>query len=177
MDLGSRYGSKLDGEKLEPRKYIPLSEGGKLQFGASTRIYTFGSAPPRKAKGGVEASSKGRVEASSKGGLQGRAAEGMARATAAEEEEDPMANYKDEEEESGSAGASKDQRKEARRLEKARRKELKAEMKAEEKQRKKALKKEKRSGKKVRGGLRKLLLSFLARLSTPFPLAGAQRGR
>ena len=34
MDLGSRYGTLLDGTKIEPKKYVPLEEGALLRLGA-----------------------------------------------------------------------------------------------------------------------------------------------
>ena len=34
MDLGSRYGTLLNGTKLEPKKYVPLEEGALLRLGA-----------------------------------------------------------------------------------------------------------------------------------------------
>ena len=34
MDLGSRYGTLLNGTKIEPKKYVPLQEGALLRLGA-----------------------------------------------------------------------------------------------------------------------------------------------
>ena len=34
MDLGSRFGTLLNGTKLEPKKYVPLEEGALLRLGA-----------------------------------------------------------------------------------------------------------------------------------------------
>ena len=34
MDLGSRFGTLLNGAKLEPKKYVPLEEGALLRLGA-----------------------------------------------------------------------------------------------------------------------------------------------
>ena len=34
MDLGSRFGTLLNGSKLEPKKYVPLEEGALLRLGA-----------------------------------------------------------------------------------------------------------------------------------------------
>jgi len=48
VDLGSRFGTTADGEKLVANKYTPIKEGAVLVFGASTRAYTLSSRPPKE---------------------------------------------------------------------------------------------------------------------------------
>ena len=40
-DLGSRWGTTLDGAKVAPHKYTELAEGATIKFGESTRAYVF----------------------------------------------------------------------------------------------------------------------------------------
>ncbi|EOD26248.1 hypothetical protein EMIHUDRAFT_457370, partial [Emiliania huxleyi CCMP1516] len=49
VDLGSRFGTTLDGEKMPANKYTPLREGATLIFGASSRSYTLTATPPAAA--------------------------------------------------------------------------------------------------------------------------------
>lgn len=49
IDLGSRFGTTVDGEKLVAQKYSPIAEGAVVLFGGSTRKYTFTARPPKGA--------------------------------------------------------------------------------------------------------------------------------
>jgi pSer/pThr/pTyr-binding forkhead associated (FHA) protein len=155
-DLQSRYGTKLNGEKLQPRAYVPLLEGAELQFGESTRRYVFYREPPAKVKSSEPVRSAPAAASKSVASVGPASSLAAPKRTTEEEDgddEDPMAGYQDDEsdesssesDDAGAADASQSERKvdkKARQAEeKARRKALKAEMKAEEKERVKALKK------------------------------------
>ena len=45
-DHGSRYGTHVNGAKLEAKKYVPLGEGASIKFGESTRSFVFSLKPP-----------------------------------------------------------------------------------------------------------------------------------
>jgi len=42
LDLGSKSGTKINGEKVEAQVPVPLINGAVLQFGMSTRRYLIG---------------------------------------------------------------------------------------------------------------------------------------
>ena len=125
IDLGSRFGTTLDGEKIEPRKYLPIAHGAKLRFGESTREYVYLTRAPADA-------SSGAPTLAGASGASG-APKPKARASVDSDDEDPMAAYVDEEdaaaEAAEGAGAARAERKTAKERERARRKEAKAESK------------------------------------------------
>ena len=48
VDLGSRFGTTADGEKLVANKYTPIKEGAVIVFGGSTKSYKISSRPPKE---------------------------------------------------------------------------------------------------------------------------------
>jgi hypothetical protein len=91
MDLASRYGTKVDGSKVEPRKYCALAEGAKIQFGESSRAYKFTRLAVDVVDVKKQAAAK---EAAEKLAAAKDAARKAARAEAPaglDDEEDPMA--------------------------------------------------------------------------------------
>ena len=53
-ELGSRYGTKHNGEPLKAKVYTAIKEGDELQFGESTRRYIFYRHPPPPPRTGKE---------------------------------------------------------------------------------------------------------------------------
>ena len=172
IDLGSRYGTFVDGQKIEPRQYVPIKEGSEIRFGESTRRYVFTRKSAAAAPSVAKASSLGAHAASMSSKAAGkqrmevppalppRAAMGDGENRDDEEEEDPMANYVDpgtddeddssssEQESTGggaggsSAGATAEER--------AKKKALRKERRAAEKARAKELRREMRVEEKER---------------------------
>ena len=169
-DLGSRYGTLVDGEKIAPRSYIKLHEGAKIQFGASTRRYVFTRLAPARpssssraagqASGRPSAASTerrppdgaGASEQSARRQPRDEKATGGVAVEAArpadEEDEDPMANYQDDDESSSSESGDDGGMGSA--AEEAEKKRLRRERKVVEKARRKALKAEMRAEEKER---------------------------
>jgi nuclear inhibitor of protein phosphatase 1 len=111
-ELGSRYGTKHNGEPLKAKVYTAIKEGDELQFGESTRRYIFYRHPPPPPRTGKEV----RAPLSEPAAAASSSARAPALAAGAdpprpppkpppkppppmEEDEDPMANYVDEDEE------------------------------------------------------------------------------
>ena len=171
MDVGSRFGTHVNGERLEAKKYVPLAEGSQIKFGESTRSFTFSlrapaaAAPPPRAASPPAARKKAAApppppppKPKSSGGPAG----------IDDDLVDPMANYVDradddddddddegEEGGRGEAGTrrgkegrpSKEERREQKRREKERRKAVKKELKKEAKRAEKKEKKGKKEKK------------------------------
>ena len=172
MDVGSRFGTHVNGERLEAKKYVPLAEGAQIKFGESTRSFTFSlrapaaAAPPPRAASPPPARKKAAApppppppKPKSSGGPAG----------IDDDLVDPMANYVDraddddddddddegEEGGRGEAGTrrgkegrpSKEERREQKRREKERRKAVKKELKKEAKRAEKKEKKGKKEKK------------------------------
>ena len=102
VDLGSRYGTKLDGSKLEPKKYTPVKEGAQIIFGDSTRIYTFTAHAPKGSHSSRECGALPTSAVSSSkivgAGVSSVAPQPAAKSVASgniddEDDVDPMANY------------------------------------------------------------------------------------
>lgn len=102
VDLGSRFGTAVDGEKLVPQKYTPIKDGAVLVFGASTRAYTFAVRLPKEAAGAPGAAGPPPTTATLAGaagpstdarpGLSGHGRRPPAGAVD-NDDVDPMANY------------------------------------------------------------------------------------
>lgn len=99
IDLGSRFGTTVDGEKLIPQKYTPIKDGAVVVFGASTRAYAFAVRPPKDgAAAGVRGVAIPPPAAATSAGAAGSTAGARPRpppppGTLGDGEVDPMANY------------------------------------------------------------------------------------
>jgi nuclear inhibitor of protein phosphatase 1 len=142
-DLGSRFGTTVDGTKLEAKKYTEVKEGAVILFGASTRNYVFTkvAAASGAPSGRERICSQADARLGDIDGGSAVAGSGSARAKAAaatqqrvrasmDEEEDPMAEYVDDDEDvgdgSGSGEGGDEASRAARRAEKERRRQMKA---------------------------------------------------
>ena len=175
VDLDSRYGTFLDGNRLQPRAYTPLQDGCKIRLGESTRTYIFTRTPPPPPRDAPAAATRPPGQASSAGVSVASVTDGSTAAHAKptttrpqppplsasqppdagdDDDVDPMANYVDESDDDGdddgAEGSMRGAATAAGDEEASRRKELKRLHKAEEKARRRALKEEMRAEEKAR---------------------------
>ena len=106
-DLGSRYGTKLNGTLLKPKAYTTLPEAAELRFGESSRHYKFFRRPPpppgKSSRSDSKAGKAAAPTAKAAPASSKRAEGGSSAADQVEaEEEDPMANYQDDDDDESS---------------------------------------------------------------------------
>jgi len=91
VDLGSRYGTKLEGAPIKPRTYKALQDGISFQLGASTRTFTL------RVGGGHDKTEALPAEQKAPASSSQQPASAPAKlAVAGDEDEDPMHNYTDD---------------------------------------------------------------------------------
>ena len=109
-DLGSRWGTTLDGAKVAPHKYTELAEGATIKFGESTRAYVFTRRAAPREREPAASSAAGPSSAAAPPPPPPKRAGGGGR-RGRDELADPMANYVDE----GSTPSSRETRRARRR--------------------------------------------------------------